>query len=86
MIKATLYQPLQQVYNAGIMHYFAIGIYVVSCLPAKEQMHVSIIVFYHPLSTVSDRFWDQYGNLIIFPYLSSTSHANLTRISAFFCA
>ena len=40
--------------------------------------------FYHPLSTVSGRFWDQYGNPIFFSYLPSTSHTNLTRISLFF--
>ena len=41
------------------------------------------IDIYHPLSTVSDRFWDQYGNPIFFPYLPSTLHTNLTRILAF---
>ena len=43
----------------------------------------AVFDFYHPLSTVSVWFWDQYGNPIIFPYLPSTSHTNWTRILAF---
>ena len=42
------------------------------------------IGIYHPLSTVSGWFRDQYGNPIFFPYLPSTSYTNLTRIWAFF--
>ena len=44
-------------------------------VPARDvhRQRQQAIHVYHPLSTVSGRFRDQYGNPIFFPYLSSTS-------------
>ena len=53
-------------------------------LPWDKTSTLTYMYIYHPLSTVSGRFWDQYGNPIFFSYLPSTSHTNITRISVFF--
>ena len=76
-------------YLGWIGHYLAAYVLI---LRRIKRLHptlwflpvVSLQQFYHPLSTVSVQFWDQYGNPIFFPYLPSTSHTNLARISAFF--
>ena len=64
-----------------ILHLVCIKVF--SCVVSSRYSSACNTKFYHPLSTVSGRFGDQYGNPIFLPYLPSTPHTNLARFSPF---